>query len=306
MMNGKTVDATLANDTLVQSLQSQKSRRDTLLKNWVGNTFWYITLAVGAAILLLPGIWMLSTSLKPLDQVFAYPPRFLPSPVRWQNYVDAVQTFPFLLYLRNSLLLAVVGTFGTVLSASLVAFGFARRRFPERELLFTILLSTLMLPPIITLIPTFVLFSKLGWVNTFLPLTVPHFFGGGAFNIFLLRQFYRTLPLEYDEAAYCDGASSLYVWWRIVVPLSKAPLAVVTVFSLLALWNDFMGPLIYMNDPDMRTLAVGLQFFREQFTTQWSLLMAAATMMTIPVLALFFAAQRYFMQGLLLTGLSGR
>jgi multiple sugar transport system permease protein len=187
-----------------------------------------------------------------------------------------------------------------------VAFGFARRRFPEREVLFAILLSTLMLPPIITLIPTFVFFSKLHWVNTFLPLTVPHFFGGGAFNIFLLRQFFRTLPMEYDEAAYCDGASSLYVWGRIILPLSKAPLAVVTVFSLLAFWNDFMGPLIYMNDPDMRTLAVGLQFFREQFTTQWSLLMAAATLMTIPVLLLFFAAQRFFMQGLLLTGLSGR
>lgn len=224
----------------------------------------------------------------------------------WSNYLVAIQKFPFFLYLRNTLIVTGLATFGTVLSASLVAFGFARRRFPEREALFTVLLSTMMLPSIVTLIPTFVLFTRLGWVNTFLPLTVPAFFGGGAFYIFLLRQFYLTLPYDYDEAAYIDGASSLRVWYEIILPFSKAPLAVITVFTVLSNWNDFMGPLIYMNKPHMRTLALGLQFFRDQRYTQWNYLMAASTLTLIPVLILFFAAQRYFMEGILLTGLSGR
>jgi multiple sugar transport system permease protein len=164
----------------------------------------------------------------------------------------------------------------------------------------------MMLPGIVTLIPTFVLFTELGWVNTFLPLTLPSFFGGGAFNVFLFRQFYSTLPYDYDEAAYMDGASSLRVWARLIVPLSKAPLAVITVFGILGHWNDFMGPLIYMNRPEMRTLALGLQFFRDQHYTQYNLLMAGATLMTIPVFILFMVAQRYFMQGILMTGLAGR
>jgi ABC-type glycerol-3-phosphate transport system permease component len=238
--------------------------------------------------------------------VFEYPPQLFPDPIVWSNYPEAISKFPFWLYLRNTIIVTAVGTLGTVLSSSLVAFGFARRRFPERDILFGILLSTMMLPSIVTLIPTFVLFTKLKWVNTFLPLTVPAFFGGGAFNIFLLRQFYQTLPYDYDEAAYIDGASSLRVWWEIILPFSKAPLAVITVFSILSRWNDFMGPLIYMNKTEMRTLAVGLQYFRDQHSVQFPLLMAAASLMLIPVIILFFAAQRYFLQGILLTGLSGR
>jgi multiple sugar transport system permease protein len=273
---------------------------------WLSTALLYLLLSVVALIFLMPTLWMLSTSLKADGQVFAYPPRFLPDPILWSNYPEAIQKFPFFLYLRNSVIVTALSTFGTVLSASLCAFGFARRRFPERELLFGILLSTMMLPSIVTLIPTFVLFSKVGWVNTFWPLTIPSFFGGGAFNIFLLRQFYRTLPYDYDEAAYIDGASSLRVWWELILPFSKAPLAVITVFTILGSWNDFLGPLLYMNKPEMRTLALGLQFFRDQFVTQWGYLMAASTLTLLPVLALFAVAQRYFMEGILLTGLSGR
>ncbi len=266
----------------------------------------YLFLSAVCLVLLFPNLWMLSTSLKEPQQIFAYPPQLMPRPIVWWNYVVAIQKFPFFLYLRNTLIVTGLATFGTVLSASLVAFGFARRRFPEREFLFAVLLSTMMLPGIVTLIPTFVLFTRLGWVNTFLPLTVPSFFGGGAFYIFLLRQFYLTLPYDYDEAAYIDGASSLRVWWEIILPFSKAPLAAITVFTVLSHWNDFMGPLIYMNKPHMRTLALGLQFFRDQQVTQWNYLMAGSTLTLIPVLILFFAAQRYFMEGILLTGLSGR
>lgn len=275
----------------------------------LGKGFVYIILIVGAIVLLFPAIWMISISLKTPAQVYEYPPRLIPSPVMWENYLTAFSRFDFLLYARNSFIVTALATFGTVASCSLVAFGFSRRRFPERDFLFAILLATIMLPGIVTLIPTFVLFTKLGWVNTFLPLTIPSFFAvgaGGPFNVFLLRQFFMTLPIDYDEAAYLDGASSLQVWWYIILPLAKAPLAAITVFTIQFHWNDFMGPLIYMNSPEMRTLAVGLQFFRDNYTTQWSYLMAGATLMLVPILVLFFVAQRYFMQGLMMTGLSGR
>lgn len=254
----------------------------------------------------LPLLWMVSTSVKPSGEIFAYPPRLLPHDWAWGNYGYTIQSFPFWQFLRNSVLVTVAATLGTVLSSSLVAFGFARRRFPGRTVLFWVLLSTMMLPPIVTLIPTFVLFSKLQWVNTFLPLTVPYFLGGSAFSTFLLRQFYLTIPYEYDEAAYIDGASSLRVWWQIILPLSKGPLTVVAVLSVLLHWNDFLGPLIYLNDPNLRTLAVGLQYFRDRDITQWNYVMAAATLMTIPMLALFFAAQRYIVRGMVLTGLGGK
>jgi multiple sugar transport system permease protein len=299
-----TNQATTSANTPVWSLGSALSSRKAMVRLQL--LLYYALLTGLAFAFLLPTMWMISTSLKEPGQIFEYPPRFLPTPVLWSNYPEAIQKFPFFLYLRNTLIVTLLATFGTVLSASLVAFGFARRRFPERELLFGVLLSTMMLPSVVTMIPTFVLFTKLGWVNTFLPLTVPAFFGGGAFNVFLLRQFYRTLPYDYDEAAYIDGASSLRVWWEIILPFSKAPLAVIIVFSILGNWNDFMGPLIYMNQPQMRTLALGLQFFRDQYVTQWHYLMAASTLTVIPVLVLFFAAQRYFIQGILLTGLSGR
>lgn len=286
--------------------EALKRRRNARLMQNLSAVMTYTILTIGVLLLLFPVIWMISTSLKQPVAVFEYPPRLIPSPIMWENYKIAIGKFPFFLYLRNSLVVSVVATLGTVFSSSLVAFGFARRRFPERDVLFGILLATIMLPTIVTLIPNFVMFTKLKWVNTFLPLTVPSFFGGGAFNIFLLRQFFMSLPIDYDEAAYLDGANSLQVWWKIILPLSKAPLAVITVFTLLYTWNDFMGPLIYMNDPEMRTLAVGLQFFRDNYNTQWSYLMAGATLMLAPVVVLFFSAQRYFMQGILMTGLSGR
>ena len=289
--------------TLASGHKKNRARMSTSL---AARLALYLFLSFTCLVLLFPNIWMLSTSLKDSPQIFAYPPELIPDPFLWSNYLVAIQKFPFFLYLRNTLIVTGLATFGTVLASSLVAFGFARRRFPEREFLFKVLLSTMMLPGIVTLIPTFVLFTRLGWVNTFLPLTVPSFFGGGAFYVFLLRQFYLTLPYDYDEAAYIDGASSLRVWWEIILPFTKAPLAVITVFTVLSNWNDFMGPLIYMNKPHMRTLALGLQFFRDQRYTQWNYLMAASTLTMLPVLILFFAAQRYFMEGILLTGLSGR
>jgi multiple sugar transport system permease protein len=266
----------------------------------------YVALTAGALVFTLPLLWMVSVSLKPTGDVFSFPPSLAPKEWVWSNYAEAVGRFPFWRYLWNSVVITTLATTGTVLSCSLVAFGFARCRFPGRRWLFAVMMATMMLPPIVLLIPTFVLFSKLGWVNTYLPLTVPAFFGTNVFCIFLLRQFYLTVPFDYDEAAYLDGASRLRVWWSIILPMSKAPLAVVAVLSIVVHWNDFLGPLVYLNDPQMRTLAVGLQFFREQEQVQWNLLMAAATLMTLPMLLLFFAAQRYFVQGMSVSGLGGK
>ena len=262
---------------------------------------------VGFGVLMLtPMLWMVSTSLKPDGLEFEYPPRLLPTTVTFENYERGLTILPFARYFLNSLVVTGLATTGNVLSASFVAYGFARLRFPERDLLFVVLLATVMIPFQVTLIPTFVLFKYLGWVNTFLPLTVPHFLGGGVFYIFLMRQYFMTIPYDLDEAARIDGASSFQIWWRILMPLSKPALGTVAVFSVLTSWNDFLGPLIYMNKPDMRTMALGLQFFVGQFGTRWNQLMAVSVVTTIPMVILFFLAQRFFMRGIALTGITGR
>jgi len=195
-----------------------------------------------------------------------------------------------------------------LVSASFCAYGFARIDFPGRNIWFAILLATVMLPGIVTMIPQFVIFSRIGWVNTILPLTVPFFFGGGAFNIFLLRQFFRTLPAELADAAYIDGASEITIYWRIMLPRAKPALATIAIFTFIGTWNDFMGPLLYLaKDPNKFTVALGLAMFRTAFAgrTRWDLLMAASTMMIIPVIFVFFVAQRYFIQGIAISGLKG-
>jgi ABC-type glycerol-3-phosphate transport system permease component len=257
-------------------------------------------------VMLTPLLWMVSTSLKPDGMEFDYPPQLIPATIRFDNYERGLTILPFARYFVNSLVVTGLATTGNVLSASLVAFGFARLRFPERDVLFVVLLATVMIPFQVTLIPTFILFKNLGWVNTFLPLTVPHFLGGGVFYIFLMRQYYMTIPYDLDDAARIDGANSLQIWWRILMPLSKPALGTVAVFSVLSSWNDFLGPLIYMNKPDLRTMALGLQFFVGQYGTRWNQLMAVSVVTTIPMVILFFFAQRFFMRGIALTGITGR
>jgi multiple sugar transport system permease protein len=257
-------------------------------------------------VMLTPLLWMVSTSLKPDGMEFDYPPQLIPATFTFDNYERGLTILPFARYFVNSLVVTGLATAGNVLSASLVAFGFARLRFPERDVLFVVLLATVMIPFQVTLIPTFILFKNLGWVNTFLPLTVPHFLGGGVFYIFLMRQYYMTIPYDLDDAARIDGANSLQIWWRILMPLSKPALGTVAVFSVLSSWNDFLGPLIYMNKPDLRTMALGLQFFVGQYGTRWNQLMAVSVVTTIPMVILFFFAQRFFMRGIALTGITGR
>ncbi|MEZ4709178.1 MAG: carbohydrate ABC transporter permease [Caldilineaceae bacterium] len=276
---------------------------------WDGEARWrfltLVVLFVGAFIMALPFLWLLSSSLKPEQEIFLFPPKWIPNPVRFQNYVDALTYKPFGTYIANTLWIVILNEIAIVGSASLCAYGFARISFPGRDFWFGIVLATLMVPYFVMMIPQFVIFSRLGWTDSYWPLTVPFFFGGGAFNIFLLRQFFRTLPAELADAARIDGCSELGIYWRIFMPLAKPALATVAIFTFLNGWNDFIGPLLYINSPDRFTVAIGLATFRSVMRTRWDLLMAASTAMIVPVLLLFFFAQRYFIEGIVLSGLKG-
>jgi len=278
-----------------------RARWPQFLRRAVG----FVLVVAGAVVMLIPFAWLVSTSLKPDDQLFAYPPVWIPRYLNWSNYTGAWSYAPFGNYLLNTLLITAFTLVGTLASSSLVAYGFARRQFPGRELLFGLLLSTLMLPAIVTLIPLFLIFKTLGWINTFLPLIVPSYFAS-PFYVFLLRQFFLSLPPELEDAAMIDGASTPQVLTRIVLPLAKPALASVTIFSVTFHWNDFLGPLIYLNDDEKRTLALGLYAFLGEHTAQWGYLMAASTLMVLPMAGLFFVAQKYFIQGIVTSGFGGR
>ncbi|MCY4353630.1 MAG: carbohydrate ABC transporter permease [Truepera sp.] len=265
----------------------------------------YILLLSGSVAMLIPLVWLIRSSFMGLSQIFIFPPEWLPDPWRWDNYPKALTTIPFVRYFFNTLYILIPTVIGTVITAALAAYGFSRLRWPGRDLVFGILLTTLMLPYAVTLIPTFLLWANLGLVNTYWPLILPDWFGGSIFYIFLLRQFFLTLPRELDEAAIIDGANPLQVLRFVIVPLSRPALITVAIFSTLFEWNDFLGPLIYLNDSRQFTLALGLAEFTGLYTSQWHLLMAAATVVIAPVLVLFFFAQRYFIEGIALTGTKG-
>jgi len=246
-----------------------------------------------------------TTSLKTMEQAYAFPPKWIPQPFVWSNYVRLFTELPFWRFTINSVTIAVLNTIGVTLSSAVCAFGFARLRAPGATFLFIVLLSTIMLPYQVILVPTFILFKKLNWIDTILPLVVPAFFGGGAFNIFLLRQFFMTIPFELDEAAIIDGASWFTIFWRIMLPLTKPALATVAVLNFVSVWTDFFGPLLYLNSLEKMTLAVGLSFLRGQHYSLLTLMMAGSMYATIPMLVIFFLAQRYFVEGIVLTGLKG-
>ncbi|NLJ25817.1 MAG: carbohydrate ABC transporter permease [Firmicutes bacterium] len=255
-------------------------------------------------VFLLPILWMFTTSIKDSSQVMAYPPIWLPRPPKWENYRIAVNAIPFVLYLRNTVTICFFTIIGTLLSSTLVAYSLAKIPWPGRNVLLLLILSTMMLPFPVTMIPLFVTFGRLGWVNTFKPLIVPSFLGN-AFYIFLLRQFFMTIPGELSDAARIDGASELGIFRRVILPLSKPVLAVVALFQFLGSWNDFLGPLIYLQSNDKYTLAIGLQMYRTTNYVEWELLMAASTLVVIPILVLFFFAQRTFIEGIAITGIKG-
>jgi ABC-type glycerol-3-phosphate transport system permease component len=273
---------------------------------WIA--FCTLIVAMGSIMMLFPLAWMLSTSFKASGDVLLLPPKWVPVlefEARWQNYPEALSFIKAGRVLRNTLTIALTTMVGDTLSAALVAYGFARLRARGKDFLFAIVLSTLMLPYYVRLVPEFLLFKQLGWVNTFLPLIVPSFFAG-PFNIFLLRQFFTTIPIEMDDAAKIDGASYFQIFWRIIVPLSWPAIATVAIFSFMFHWNDFFRPMIYLSSASKWTIALALRNFVTAYGgTPWNLLMAASIVALLPTLLVFFVAQRYFIQGIVVSGVKG-
>jgi multiple sugar transport system permease protein len=350
----------------VSSRSRRKNARGAGAETAIANVVAYVLLFLGAALFLLPFLYLVGMSLKSADEVNEFPPSILPhravmasvggkeypvgrlsdgtkvaivsqtgaqwsvrglgangaarsvdprevTPVKrvgatWSNFHDALMNpaMPFPRFFLNTVIIVVLTVLGATLSAALCAYGFARLRFRGREPLFILLLATMMIPGQVTMIPVYILFKELHWINTYLPLIVPAWFGGGAFSIFLLRQFFQGIPFEMEEAARMDGCSPLATWWRIILPLSFPALATIGIFTFMGAWNDFMGPLIYINDTEKYTLALGLNLFKGQYGTDTPQLMMAATLVVLlPVLLIFFFAQKQFIQGIVISGVKG-
>jgi multiple sugar transport system permease protein len=268
----------------------------------LGNIILFCVVCILGILFFLPFLWIVLTSFKPESQIVRLPPEWIPDPITFENFSRALIRLPLLVYTKNTLVVVIFSTLGVLFSSSLVAYSLSRLNWPDRNLLFYIVIGTLMIPGTVIMIPVFILFKNLGMVNTLYPLILPSFFGN-AFFIFLLRQFFMTLPQDLFDAARIDGASEFRCYATIALPLSKPALLTVIIFAGLGAWNDFMGPLIYLSSEEMKTLALGLQSLKAQYNTEWGLLMAASTLMTVPVIVAFFFAQRYFIEGITLTGL---
>lgn len=266
----------------------------------------YLLLVGLALAFAFPFLWMIATSLKEPSEVYVLPPKLIPSKITFDNFIEGWQYADFTRYTWNTVIVTTLAVLGTVFSAAIVAYGFARFRSRLSEFLFAIVLGTMMLPNQILLIPTYILFSKIGWIDTLLPLIVPSFFGGGAFNIFLLRQFFKTIPKELDQAATIDGANSFQIFYKIMLPAVRPALITVAVLSIAFHWNDFLNPLIYLNSDQNFTLAIGLQFFQNSYgSTQIQMLMAVSLITVVPLLVLFLVGQKYFVQGITMSGIKG-
>ncbi|MGG4047000.1 carbohydrate ABC transporter permease [Paenibacillus favisporus] len=275
----------------------RKSRR-------VSQIIVYAILILGSVFCLLPLFWLVRSSMMSSMQIFEMPPKWIPSPFKFQNYAEALTTIDFVRFFRNTLTITASCLIGALISSSLGAYSYARLDWPGKKFFFGLLLASMMLPGAVTLIPTFIGWRLADLINTYVPLILPVWFGS-AFDIFLLRQFYAGIPRDLDEAAYVDGAGPWTIFWRIIIPLSKPPLIVIGLFSFMNSWNDFMGPLVYLNEESKFTLALGLQMFQSLHSAQWHLLMAASTVVILPVIIVFFIGQRYFIEGITLTGMKG-
>jgi len=264
----------------------------------------YIVLIVVGAVFLLPFIWMVSTSLKPDTQLFISPPVWIPNPIAWGNYYHAVTVVPFFTYMKNTLIVASLATAGAVISTPLVGYSLARIKWKGRELLFIITLAVMMIPSQVTMVPLFIIFSKLNMVGTFLPLILPSCFGV-PFFIFLMRQFFKQLPKDLEDAARIDGCSEFGIYFRIMFPLVQPAILTVALFQFMSSWNDFIGPLIYLNEEAKYTLQLGLQQFKQAYNTIWNQLMAASVLVALPIILLYFFVQKSFIQGITFGGVKG-
>lgn len=269
-----------------------------------GRALIFLVVLFFAVVFVLPLYWMAVTSLKSVPEVFHLPPVWWPHQLLWHNYPDALKVFPFIKYAENTLKITVPVTIGTTISSSLIAYGFSRLHWRGRDLVFYLVLATLMIPNWVTLVPLYILFNRIGWVDTYRPLVVPFFFGD-PFSIFLLRQFFLRQPQELVDAARVDGASHLRVYWQIILPLSRPALAVVALFAFIASWTDFFNPLIYLSNPDKYTLQLGLFNFFSQHFVNWPGFMAASIVVLAPIAILFFLTQKTFIEGITFTGMKG-
>ncbi len=265
----------------------------------------YIGLIFVSILFITPFVWLIRSSLMNLSQIFTMPPEWIPNPIQWGNFRKALTILPFDTFFVNTAIIVAGVLLGTVVTSTIAAFGFSRIQWKGRDVIFGILMSSMMLPAAVTLIPSFLGWQMLGFYDTYYPLIAPAYFGGGIFNIFLLRQFYWTIPRDFDEAAVVDGASYFGIYFKIILPLSRSAVIVVALFSFLGTWNDFMGSLIYLKSDHLFTLALGLQMFQGTYTAQWDLLMAASAAVVLPCVIVFLAGQRYFLDGITLTGLKG-
>lgn len=282
---------------LKENVQHKKSFAKRMKKS----LFSHIGLVLVGLLFLAPFAWLVLTSVKSSDEIFAIPTVWWPEVLRWENYANAIQKIPFIRYTWNTVIICFFSILGQLLSAPLVAYALARMKFKGRNLIFFVMMGTMILPFQVTMIPVYVMFNKLGMIDTYLPLTLPNFFGS-AFYIFMLRQFFLSIPFELTEAAKIDGASEFRIYWQIILPLSRPALYTVALFTFLGSWGDFLGPLIYLNDPEKWTLSVGLRSFIGEHDVEWGMLMAASTLFTVPIVALYFFVQKQFIQGITLTG----
>ena len=303
----------MTSDTLPNTnSQTTKWHQGKSGRRTIGHALVHVVLVFLSFLFSVPLLWVISTSLKFQDRVFTHPIQWIPSPINWDNYSRLVTILDFggvpgiLFFTQNTLIIATMASLGTVLSSTFVAYSFARLRWPERDFFFSLSLATMMLPGIVIIIPIFLLFRDLGWLDTLKPLIVPFWFGIQGFYVFLLRQFFLSLPYELEEAARIDGAGSFRILWQIIIPLSRPAIITVAIFSFLQHYNEFLGPLLYLNNVEKFPLALGIRMYQGAYGPDWPLIMAASSVFIFPTIFVFLVAQRHFIQGIHLTGLAGR
>ena len=291
--------ASARSTTSVQARERAEAGRPRIS---IGSVLLYVALSLGAIIMGMPFIWMVLTSLKDFAQAFAFPPTWIPNPIVWQNYPDSLTALPFGLAYFNSVYISLVVVVVQLITCSMAGYAFARLRFPGSDLVFLLFLAMMMVPAQVTVIPLFIMLRDIGWVNTHLALIVPAALLN-AFGVFLMRQFIRALPKELEEAAIVDGANRWTIFWRVILPLLRAPLAALGILSFLGQWNNFFMPLIMLNSPNLFTVPLLLNQFRSEYTTQWTLMMAGSVIAVLPVLLIYIIGQRHFISGIAMTGL---
>lgn len=274
-------------------------------KKLTGRIFLYLLLIIGSIMCLMPLLWMTRSSLMTNVEIFMVPIHWLPKACQWKNYADIFSTLPFLTYYANSIKLVIGVVSGVVITSSICAYGLSRIDWGGKNIVFACIMGSMMLPAAVTIIPTFLMFRTIGLTNSLAPLIIPAWLGGGAFYIFLLRQFFLSIPKDLDEAAYMDGATHIVIFTKIMLPLTKPALVVVGIFAFMNTWNDFLGPLIYLNSDSKYTVALGLQLFIGSYRAEWQLMMAAACLVVVPAILVFMLGQRYLIEGITMTGVKG-